>query len=358
MKHAYIRPALRGRVSRYRGIRPDTFAGTVAIVALLLSSCAEPLEPDSETSITSVRPEPSLDAGQVRGRAFGLTSLSRIEIKPAEPNRAPPVRFSRFAGRIVADGEALADGGHNVTVDTVSMESPATTAVLDRLKDPTGFSSKMHPNFVIAFYEVGDPDEGYSESQFRVQIGDATFQSSTRLRIEVDEDALVLATSIPLALREQFGAKSSLIAHFGDEAILDLELTANALSKKASIIQLGETTGSPASHRTGRRNFRKTEGIRFSKGARLESAKTRNLNLFEALDVDGDGRVSKTEAGERWSAIASSDRNGDGFLSREEIGTLRRRVTPPTSAESPTSASENDDAESGGPTARGPAPEE
>lgn len=41
--------------------------------------------------------------------------------------------------------------------------------------------------------------------------------------------------------------------------------------------------------------------------------------IFQLLDKDGDGKITKEEAGERWQRLGQMDKNGDGVITKDEI---------------------------------------
>ncbi len=45
--------------------------------------------------------------------------------------------------------------------------------------------------------------------------------------------------------------------------------------------------------------------------------------MFEQADKDGDGKISQAEAGERWKFIGKMDKDGDGAVSKEELAAGR-----------------------------------
>jgi len=46
--------------------------------------------------------------------------------------------------------------------------------------------------------------------------------------------------------------------------------------------------------------------------------------MFEKADANADGKISEAEAGERWERLGKADKDGDGFVSREEFAVAVR----------------------------------
>ncbi len=59
-----------------------------------------------------------------------------------------------------------------------------------------------------------------------------------------------------------------------------------------------------------------------SAGAR-PSGEHRGRPNFEALDTNGDGRITKEEAGPRWRFLSRVDSNHDGEVTKEEFEARR-----------------------------------
>jgi Ca2+-binding EF-hand superfamily protein len=58
--------------------------------------------------------------------------------------------------------------------------------------------------------------------------------------------------------------------------------------------------------------------------ARIARREARFDRIIDRLDADGDGRVGPEEAGDRFQRLQRFDRNGDGWVTREELTAKRK----------------------------------
>jgi Ca2+-binding EF-hand superfamily protein len=55
--------------------------------------------------------------------------------------------------------------------------------------------------------------------------------------------------------------------------------------------------------------------------------------MFEKADANADGKISEAEAGERWERLGKADKDGDGFVNREEFAAAVRGMAGAGGAE-------------------------
>ncbi len=89
-----------------------------------------------------------------------------------------------------------------------------------------------------------------------------------------------------------------------------------------TLLLVGAVQTSGCKHKDSQEETTNVAAESASAGAR-PGGEHRSRPTFEALDTNGDGRITQEEAGPRWRFLSRADSNHDGEVTKEEFEARR-----------------------------------